>query len=127
MIVGRLPTTVVEMRTGKSCSFPPRGKLFTKGVVFDDISRPSVQVPVLQEAVLERESLFFPLPPFLIIKVDVGALFIFIVNDLRFLVSLEPHHVFGVEPPALLLQRLGRQVLSLGPLHVVEDKEQCFC
>ena len=38
--------------------------------------------------------------------------------------SLEPHHVLGVEPPTLLLQRLGRQVLRLGPLHVVEDEEE---
>ena len=37
---------------------------------------------------------------------------------------LEPHHVLGVEPPTLLLERLGRQVLGLGALHVVEDEEE---
>ena len=51
-------------------------------------------------------------------------LFIFIIDDLRFLMPLEPHHVLGVEPPALLLERLGRQVLGLGALHVVEDEEE---
>ncbi len=30
-----------------------------------------------------------------------------------FLVSLEPHHVLGVEPPRLLLERLRRQILRL--------------
>ena len=34
----------------------------------------SVQVSVLQEAVLEGETLLLPLPPLLVIKVDVGAL-----------------------------------------------------
>ena len=38
--------------------------------------------------------------------------------------SLEPHHVLGVEPPALLLQGLGGQVLGFSALHVVEDEEQ---
>ena len=51
-------------------------------------------------------------------------LFIFIVDDLGFLVPLEPHHVLGVEPPALLLECLGGQILGLGALHVVEDEEQ---
>ena len=37
---------------------------------------------------------------------------------------LEPHHVLGVEPPALLLERFGCQVLGLGALHVVEDEEE---
>ena len=34
----------------------------------------SVQVTVLQEAVLEGETLLLPLPPLLVVKVDVGAL-----------------------------------------------------
>ena len=38
--------------------------------------------------------------------------------------SLEPHHVFGVEPPTLLLQRLSSQILCLGALHVVENEEE---
>ena len=40
---------------------------------------------------------------------------------------LEPHHVLGVEPPALLLESLGGHVLRLGALHVVEDKEESLC
>ncbi len=47
-----------------------------------------------------------------------------VVDDLRLLVPLEPHHVLCVEPPRLLLERLGRQVLRLRPLHVVEDEEE---
>ena len=38
--------------------------------------------------------------------------------------SLEPHHVLSVEPPALFLQGLGSQVLGFSALHVVEDEEQ---
>jgi len=86
----------------------------------------SVQVTILQKPILECKTFFFPLSPFLVVKVDVSALFKLIVDNLGFLVSLEPHHVLGVEPPALLLQRLGRQVLGLGTLHVVEDEEQSF-
>ena len=33
-------------------------------------------------------------------------LFKLVVDDLGLLVSLEPHHVLGVKPPALLLERL---------------------
>ena len=40
--------------------------------------------------------------------------------------SLEPHHILGVEPPTLLLEGLGRQVLGLGSLHVIEDEEECL-
>ena len=40
---------------------------------------------------------------------------------------LEPHHVLGVEPPALLLESFGSKVLRLGALHVVEDEEQRLC
>lgn len=50
-------------------------------------------------------------------------LLILLVDDLGLLVALEPHHVLGVEAPALLLERLGRQVLRLGALHVVEHEE----
>ena len=38
--------------------------------------------------------------------------------------SLEPHHVHCVEPPTLLLESLGSQILCLGSLHVVEDEEE---
>ena len=40
---------------------------------------------------------------------------------------LEPHHILGVEPPALLLESFGSKVLRLGALHVVEDEEQRLC
>jgi len=98
---------------------------WTHGLVWvtDQIS---VQVTILQKPVLECKTFLFPLSPFLIVKVDVSALFIFIVDNLRFLMSLEPHHILGVEPPALLFKGLGCQILGLGPLHVVEDKEQSF-
>lgn len=54
----------------------------------------------------------------------VANLFVFLIDNLGLLVSLEPHHVLGVEAPALLLERFCRQVLRLGPLHVVEHEEQ---
>ena len=38
--------------------------------------------------------------------------------------SLEPHHILGVKPPALLLQCLRRQILRLGALHVIENEEE---
>ena len=105
----------------------------------------SIEVTILKEAVLEREPLLLSLSPLLIVKVDVGALqgeivkylhrttssnahlFIFIIDDLRFFMPLEPHHVLGVEPPALLLESLSSKVLRLGALHVVEDEEQRLC
>lgn len=37
---------------------------------------------------------------------------------------LKPHHVLGMETPALLFKRLGRKILSLGSLHVVEYEEE---
>ena len=39
-----------------------------------------------------------------------------VCDGLGLLVPLEPHHVLGVEPPGLLLQGLGRQVLRLRAL-----------
>jgi len=41
-------------------------------------------------------------------------------------VPLEPHHVLGVEPPRLLLQGFGGQVLRFGALQIVEDEEERF-
>ena len=105
----------------------------------------SIEVTILKEAVLEREPLLLSLSPLLIVKVDVGALqgdivkylprttssnahlFIFIIDDLRFLMPLEPHHVLGVEPPTLFLESLCCQVLRLRSLHVVENEEQRLC
>ena len=54
-------------------------------------------------------------------------LFKLIIDHFGLLVPLEPHHVLGVKPPALLLESLGGQVLRLGALHVVEDEEQRLC
>ena len=53
-------------------------------------------------------------------------LFILVIYHFGFLMSLEPHHILGVEPPTLLLEGLGRQVLGLGSLHVIEDEEECL-
>lgn len=53
-------------------------------------------------------------------------LLVLFVDDFWLLVPLEPHHVLGVKPPALLLQCLGSQVLALRALHVVKYKEQCL-
>ena len=39
-----------------------------------------------------------------------------VCDGLGLLMPLEPHHVLGVEPPGLLLQGLGRQVLRLRAL-----------
>jgi len=84
----------------------------------------SVQVSVLQKPVLECKTFLLPLAPFLVVKIDVSALFKLIIDHFGLLVPLEPHHVLGVKPPALLLQSLGGQVLRLGALHVVEDEEE---
>ena len=39
-------------------------------------------------------------------------LLVLLSDGLGLLVPLEPHHVLGVKAPRLLLQRLGRQILS---------------
>lgn len=51
-------------------------------------------------------------------------LFVVFIDDFGLLVPLEPHHVLGVKPPALFLERLRREVLRLRALHVVEHEEQ---
>lgn len=89
--------------------------------------RPSLQVSVFQVPVLEGEPLLLSLAPFLVVKVNVSALFKLIGDGLGLLVPLEPHHVLGVKPPGLFLQSLGRQILSLGTLQVIEDEEESFC
>ena len=61
----------------------------------------------------------------IIIKIDIGALFIFIGGDLWILVSLEPGEVLGVITPRLLLQLSRRQVLLVCALLEIEDEEQC--
>lgn len=54
----------------------------------------------------------------------ITYLFKLLVDDLGFLMALEPHHKLSVEPPALLFKGLGCQVLCLGPLHIVKDEEE---
>lgn len=39
-------------------------------------------------------------------------------------VPLEPHHIFSVKTPRLLLQCFSCQVLCLSALHVVKDEEE---
>lgn len=54
-----------------------------------------------------------------------GSHLLELVSDgLGLLVPLEPHHILGVEPPRLLLQCLGRKVLRLSALQIVEDEEE---
>lgn len=86
----------------------------------------SVQVSVFQVPVFERETLFFPLAPFLVVEINICALLIVFCDSFWFFVPLKPHHVLCVEPPRLLLQSLCCEVLSLGTLHVIEDKEERF-
>ena len=45
-------------------------------------------------------------------------------DSLGLFVPLKPHHVLGVEPPRLLLERFGGQVLGFRALQIVEDEEQ---
>ena len=47
-----------------------------------------------------------------------------IIDHFWLLVSLEPHHILGVKPPTLLLQRLSGKVLRLGALHIIENEEE---
>lgn len=69
-------------------------------------------------------SLFAFINIFFYLHKRVCYLFILLVDDLGLLVPLEPHHVLGMEAPALLLERLGGEVLRLRALHVVEYEEQ---
>lgn len=54
----------------------------------------------------------------------IKYLFILLGNSLRFFVPLEPHHVFGMKPPGLLLQCLSGQVLGFSPFQVVKNEEE---
>lgn len=78
--------------------------------------RQSLQISIFQVPILKGEPLLLPLAPFLIVKVNVSALFKLICDGLRFFMSLKPHHILGVKPPGLLFQSLCRQILSLGTL-----------
>lgn len=64
------------------------------------------------------------LPSALIIKETIGALLELLRDRLGLLVPLEPRLVLLVEPPALALKRLRRQVLLIGSLPVVEGVEE---
>lgn len=44
-------------------------------------------------------------------------------NGLGLFVPLKPHHVLGVEPPGLLLQGFGCQILGLSALQRGEETE----
>ena len=80
---------------------------------------------ILKEGILESKVRLNPLgPPLLEVEVHVSALLILVRGDLRLLVSLEPSRVLRMEPPALLLQLLRRQVLLVRALGVVENEEQ---
>lgn len=106
----------------------------------------SLEVSVFEVPVLEGEAFLLALAPFLVVKVNVcslrrersswsgtspaavpsmlwerweraGADLLKLVRDgFGLFMSLEPHHVLGVEPPGLLLQGFGCQILGLGAL-----------
>lgn len=83
-----------------------------------------VEISIFEKSVLEREAFLLSLAPFFVVKVDISALFILLGNSLRFFVPLEPHHVFGMKPPGLLLQCLSGQVLGFSPFQVVKNEEE---
>lgn len=56
-------------------------------------------------------------------KRELTDLLELLVNNLRLLVPLKPHHVLGVKPPTLLLQSFRRQVLPFRALHIVKYEE----
>ena len=64
------------------------------------------------------------LPSAFVVKIPIGALLKLLSDDLGFLVSLKPGVMLLVEPPALILECLGRQVLLRCSLLVVKDVEQ---
>ena len=64
------------------------------------------------------------LPSALIIKETICALLELLRDGFGLLVPLEPCLVLLVEAPALALESLGRQVLLVGSLLVVEGVEQ---
>lgn len=45
-------------------------------------------------------------------------------DSARLIVPLKPHHILCMKSPGLLLQCFCRQILSLGALHVVENKKE---
>lgn len=80
---------------------------------------------VLQELVLESELGLLALAPgSLVVKIDVRSLLIVFRDRLGLLVPLEPCQILFVESPRLLLQLTCRQILLVGSLLVVKDKEQ---
>ena len=67
---------------------------------------------------------FRDLPSALVIKETISALLKLLCDGLGLLVSLEPCLVLLVEAPTLTFEGLGRQVLLVGSLLVVEGVEQ---
>ena len=66
----------------------------------------------------------YAIPCALVVKETICSLFEFFRNRFRFLVSLEPRLVLLVKPPTLVLQGLGREVLLICSLLVVEDVKE---
>ena len=64
------------------------------------------------------------LPSAFVIKETICALLELLCDGLGLFVPLEPCLVLLMEAPALALERLGRQVLLVGSLLVVEGVEQ---
>ena len=64
------------------------------------------------------------LPCALIIKEPICPLLEFLCDCLGFLMSLEPSLVLLVEPPALVLERFGREKLLVRALSVIKQVEQ---
>ena len=67
------------------------------------------------------------LPCALIVEEAICSLLKFLRYVLWLLVPLEPRLVLLVKPPALTLERLGREILLVCPLAVVECVEQAVC
>ena len=60
------------------------------------------------------------------VLITATYLFIFVVDNFWLFVPLKPHHILGVKSPRLPFKCLRCQILSLGPLHIIENKEECL-
>ena len=49
-----------------------------------------------------------------------------LINYFRLFMSLEPHHIFRMKSPALLLESFCGQILRLRTFHVIKHKEKRF-
>ena len=86
----------------------------------------SIQIFILEVTILKSEAFLLPLTPFLVIKVDVSPLLVFVGDSFGFFMALEPHHVLGVKTPRLLLQRLRSRILGTCSFLIIEDEEEGF-